>query len=104
MAVAYGYEKISSWIKKSHLTAAEGIGLLAFIITAILGMAHAFFYNFLANSGLLFGDPVPYGPNPGYLNTAGILPVLNLAVGIEVLGGLGAIILYMMGHGREVRG
>ena len=102
VVVAYGYEKIKRWIKKTHLTAAEGIGLLCFIITAFMGIGISFFYNFLANSGLIFGESIPYGINPGYLNTAGTLPIMNLAVGIEVLGGLGAIILYMMAYGREV--
>ena len=102
VVVAYGYERIKGWIKKTHLTAAEGIGLLCFIITAFVGLGTSFFYNFLANSGLIFGESVPYGINPGYLNTAGTLPIMNLAVGIEVLGGLGAIILYMMAYGREV--
>ncbi len=102
VVVAYGYEKIKRWIKKTHLTAAEGIGLLCFIITAFIGIGTSFFYNFLANSGLIFGESIPYGINPGYLNTAGTLPIMNLAVGIEVLGGLGAIILYMMAYGREV--
>ncbi len=102
VAVAYGYERIKKWVKKTHLTASEGIGLLCFIITAFIGIGTSFFYNFLANSGLIFGDPVPYGINPGYLNTAGTLPIMNLAVGIEVLGGLGVIILYMMSYGKEV--
>ncbi len=102
VVVAYGYESIKKWIKKTRLTAAEGIGLLAFIITAICGIGTSFFYNWLANSGLLFGDRVPYGINPGNLNTAGVLPIMNLAVGIEVLGGLGVIIMYMLSYGKEV--
>ena len=99
---AYGYDRIKSWIKKSTLTATESIGLLCFIITAFIGLGTSFFYNFLANSGSLFGDKVPYGVNPGYLNTAGTLPIMNLAVGIEVLGGLGVILMYMMSYGKEV--
>ncbi len=98
VAVAYGYERVARWIGKHRLTAAEGVGLLCFIITAFLGMGVTFFYNFLANSGSLFGDPVSYGVNPGYLNTAGTLPIMNLAVGIEVLGGLGVIIMYLLSY------
>ncbi|OYT59494.1 sodium:proton antiporter, partial [Euryarchaeota archaeon ex4484_178] len=59
-------------------------------------------YNWLANSGLIFGDKVPYGVNPGYLNTAGTLPIMNFAVGIEVLGGLGVIIMYYLHYLKEV--
>jgi len=104
VAVAYGYGRISVWIKKTHLTAAEGIGLLCFIITAFFGIGTSFFYNFLASSGGLFGNRVGYGVNPGYLNTAGTIPIMNLAVGIEVLGGLGVILMYLMSYRMEVRG
>jgi len=96
VVVAHKFDEIKRRIKKTYLTTAESIGLLSFIITALSGMSVSFFYNWLANSGLLFGKPVPYGINPGYLNTAGTLPIMNLAVGIEVLGGLGVIVLYML--------
>jgi len=96
VVVAYKFDEIKRRIKKTSLTAAEGIGLLSFIIAGISGIGVSFFYNWLANSGLLFGESVPYGINPGYLNTAGTLPIMNLAVGIEVLGGLGVIVLYML--------
>ncbi len=102
VVVAYDYKNIKKWIKKTKLTTTEGIGLLAFIITALCGISTSFFYNWLANTGLLFGDRVPYGINPGNLNTAGVLPIMNLAVGIEVLGGLGVIIMYMLSYGKEV--
>ncbi len=103
IAVAFNFSNVKRWIKKTHLTAAEGIGLLTFLITALIGIGTSFFYNWLANSGLLFGRRVPYGINPGYLNTAGTLPIMNLAVGIEVLGGLGVIVFYMLNYVKEVR-
>ncbi len=103
IAVAFNFSNVKRWIKKTHLTAAEGIGLLTFLITALIGIGTSFFYNWLANSGLIFGQRVSYGVNPGYLNTAGTLPVMNLAVGIEVFGGLGVIILYMLNYVKEVR-
>ena len=103
IAVAFNYANVKRWIKKTHLTAAEGIGLLTFLITALIGIGTSFFYNWLANTGLLFGDKVPYGINPGNLNTAGVLPIMNLAVGIEVFGGLGVIIVYMLSYVKEVK-
>jgi multicomponent Na+:H+ antiporter subunit B len=51
--------------------------------------------NFLNGTGSLFGQAISYGINPGILNTAGTIPLMNIAVGIEVLGGLSIIILYM---------
>ena len=103
IVVAYKYENIKRWIPKTRLSATEDIGLLAFIITAFCGLSTSFFYNWLANSGLIFGDRVPCGINPGNLNTAGTLPIMNLAVGIEVLGGLGVIIVYMLSYVKEVK-
>ncbi len=103
IVVAYKFENIKGWVKKSMLTTAESIGLLAFIITGISGIGVSFFYNWLANSGLLFGRVVHYGINPGYINTAGTLPIMNLAVGIEVLGGLGVIIMYFLHYAKEVK-
>jgi energy-converting hydrogenase B subunit I len=102
--VAFSYEDILGMIKKLAYTVQESAGLLLFIGTALLAMGFGmtFFYNYLANSGSLFGMSVPFGPNPGELDTAGVIPIMNLAVGIEVWGGLAIIILYMLtGIARE---
>jgi multicomponent Na+:H+ antiporter subunit B len=45
--------------------------------------------------------PVIPGPNPGDLNTAGVIPIMNIAVGIEVWGGLAIILLYMLSGIRK---
>ncbi len=102
IAVAYEYKNLKKWIKKVHLTGAEAIGLLSFIIAGSIGLGNSFFFNWLANSGLIFGQRIHYGVNPGYLNTAGTLPIMNLAVGIEVLGGLSVIIMYYLHYLKEV--
>lgn len=96
--VAYSYSEITGMMKKWLLKAQESAGLLLFIGAgaAALLLGAPFFYNFLADSGLLFGMPVMDGPNPGELNTAGVIPIMNIAVGIEVWGGLAVIILYML--------
>lgn len=102
--VAFSYEEVVAMIRKSVLTLQESGGLVMFAGVALiaLGLGTTFFYNFLANSGLLFGMPVPFGPNPGELDTGGVLPLMNIAVGIEVWGGLAVIILYMLsGIARE---
>lgn len=96
--VAYSFGEVTAMIKKVGMKARESIGLLLFIGAGIAALAIGapFFSNFLANSGLLFGNAVPAGPNPGDLNTAGVIPIMNLAVGIEVWGGLAVILLYML--------
>ncbi len=67
---------------------AESLGLLLFIILGFFGLSSSFFHNFLAKA-------VSFGPNPGSINSGGVIPLMNLAVGIEVFGALSLIILLM---------
>jgi len=101
--VAYSYDEVTGMLEKTAMKARESIGLLLFIGAGIaaLVVGAPFFYNFLANSGFLFGMPVMPGPNPGDLNTAGVIPIMNIAVGIEVWGGLAIILLYMLSGIRK---
>jgi multicomponent Na+:H+ antiporter subunit B len=96
--VAYAFHDVKAMVPKVLLYLQESCGLLLFIGAGLAGMllAFPFFFNWLANSGSLFGMTVPFGPNPGELNTAGFLPLMNIAVGIEVWGGLTLVILYML--------
>ena len=96
--VAYSYEEVIGMVKKFVLTIQESAGLVMFAGVALIaiGLGTTFFFNFLANSGSLFGMTVPFGPNSGELNTGGVLPLMNIAVGIEVWGGLAIVILYML--------
>lgn len=103
MLVAFRYEEIAARIPKGAMKMLESGGLLLFIATALAALltGTGFFTNWLVNTGALFGTPVGFGPNPGDLNTAGTIPFMNLAVGIEVWGGLSLIVLYMMGSQGE---
>jgi energy-converting hydrogenase B subunit I len=96
--IAWSYEESAAAIRKVSMKVQESLGLLIFIGTALLaiGLTMTFFYNYLANSGSIFGLPVNFGPNPGNLDTAGVIPIMNIAVGIEVWGGLTIIILYLL--------
>ncbi len=76
----------------------ESVGLLIFISLAFLGIYRTFFYNFLANSGGLFGMKITQGINPGYFNTGGVVPLMNMAVGFEVACGL-SLIVYLLYRG-----
>jgi multicomponent Na+:H+ antiporter subunit B len=97
LLVAYGSINIVKKLKEKHLSILESVGALAFIGLAFLGISTTFFYNFLAvrRSIPIFENVVPFGPNPGDINTAGTLPLMNLAVGLKVIAGLSAIILVM---------
>jgi energy-converting hydrogenase B subunit I len=101
--VAHSYDTISRRIRISPLHNAETLGLLLFIVTALIALTigATFFSNWLVNGGAVFGNIVPFGPNPGDLNTAGVIPIMNIAVGIEVLGALSVIVLYMLSGIRE---
>jgi multicomponent Na+:H+ antiporter subunit B len=98
LLVAFSAGEISGMVRKSTLMGQETLGLLLFIGAGILGliMGAPFFANVLANSGLLFGQAVLPGPNPGELNTAGVLPIMNIAVGVEVWGGLAIVVMYLL--------
>ena len=103
LIVAYSYETIRSTIGITSLHVTESLGLLLFLATAAIALTigATFFANWLANGGALFGMSVPFGPNPGELNTAGVIPIMNIAVGVEVLGALSVIVLYMLSGVRE---
>jgi multicomponent Na+:H+ antiporter subunit B len=98
MIAANRYDKITEIFKSETMKNAETLGLLLFIFTAYIAVlsGSVFFFNWLANGGIIFGDSVTYGANPGYLNTAGVIPVMNIAVGIEVFGAMSVIVLYML--------
>jgi len=96
LIVAYGVKEIYKKTGDETLSIFESIGGLIFVLVGIIGfiMASSFLYNFLVGKPL-FGDIPPFGSNPGELNTGGILPILNIAVGMKVIGGLASVILIM---------
>ncbi|MDH7594073.1 MAG: MnhB domain-containing protein [Methanomicrobiales archaeon] len=103
LLVAFRYSELTGDLRKGWMKIFESGGLLLFIGTALAALlvGGVFFFNWLANTGSLFGIPVAFGPNPGEIYTAGVIPVMNLAVGIEVWGGLSLIVMYMMGDLEE---
>ncbi|KAA0008244.1 MAG: sodium:proton antiporter [Thermoplasmata archaeon] len=95
LVVAFGSDAIAKRVKESQLSLLESIGALGFISLAFVGIATTFFYNSLAGTKFLFGRIPPYGSNPGYLSSGGLLPLMNLAVGTKVIAGLFAIVLIL---------
>ncbi|MDD5502235.1 MAG: MnhB domain-containing protein [Candidatus Thermoplasmatota archaeon] len=115
LLVAYGSIDILHRISEHKLTILECAGALIFAGTAAIGLFRTFFYNFLANTGSLFGTYPGYGPNGGDLNTGGVLPIMNIGVGLCVIAGLFAILVIMAyattvkepeekGNGDETKG
>ncbi len=103
LLVAHSYEDIITLIRKNTMKLCETVGLLMFITAGLSALATggAFLNNWMAHSGGLFSTPVAYGVNPGVLASAGLIPLLNIAVGIEVLGGLTVILLHMLSGVKE---
>lgn len=97
LLIAHSDRDIDHLVPKQMLKNAEAIGLLTFVLSALVAvfLGSGFFKNWLVNTGLLFGTPIEYGSNPGYLNTGGIIPVMNIAVGLEVLAGLSLVVILM---------
>ena len=95
MLIAYNAEWISERIKESHLSIFESLGALSFIILAFLGIIFgtAFFSNFLVGTESLFGGIPLNGATD--INTGGIIPLMNFAVGLKVIAGLFAIVYIM---------
>ncbi|MGB9885700.1 MAG: MnhB domain-containing protein [Moorellales bacterium] len=96
--VAHGREVTEKLLlkRKEVFSLFESVGLLGFIGLGFAGLGAAFFYNFLAGRGGLFGHPVAAGINPGDLNTAGVIPLMNFTVGLEVLCGLSLVVLFLL--------
>jgi len=93
--VSYGSVNSKKFLKKDIFSLFESFGLTLFILLAFSGLGITFFYNFLANYGSWFGDVAVIGVNPGNMNTGGLIPLMNIAVGLEVLSALGVIVLIM---------
>ncbi|MBN1595181.1 sodium:proton antiporter [candidate division FCPU426 bacterium] len=98
MFAAHRYRDIAPIFKKAIFNTCETVGLVLFIGLAFAGLFYgkSFMYNWLARIPGLFGEQVSYGVNPGSLDTGGIIPLLNIAVGLEVLGALSLVIYYLL--------
>lgn len=95
--VAYGSVWTMGEIKEKNLSILESIGAICFIILAILGLGFGtvFFKNFLVGSNIIFGIVPSFGSTISNINTAGVIPLMNFAVGLKVIVGLFGIVLIM---------
>jgi len=97
---AHAFERVQNAFKKDLLKVVEACGLTLFLAIAISGfvVGKPFFYNWIAQAGGLFGG---VATEAGNLNTGGIIPLLNVFVGLEVLGALTIMILTMLAGAKE---
>jgi multicomponent Na+:H+ antiporter subunit B len=101
--VAFNARELKKSLRESRLSIMESSGALMFAALAFAGIATAFFYNLLVGTPI-FGHVPPTGANPGDIWTGGVVPLMNLAVGIKVVAGLSAVVLAMalFSSGEEV--
>jgi len=97
IVVAFGSVWTMKKVKEKQLSILESLGALGFISLAFLGLlfsANVFFDNFLIgqNSLPIFNE---IGQGLSNINTAGVIPFMNFAVGLKVIAGLFAIVLVM---------
>lgn len=98
IVVAYGSVWTMQRIKEKQLSVLESIGAISFIVLALLGLLVAdevFFDNFIMGEqglGSIFNNAAV---GVADINTAGVIPLMNFAVGMKVIAGLFAIILVM---------
>ncbi len=99
--VAYGYFFAGKQGSKYRdYSVLEALGGIAFIIIAGLGLGTAYFYNYLWRHHEAFGG------KPGTLWSAGMLPLMNFAVGIKVATGFAAVLalFFIYTHYKSKRG
>jgi multicomponent Na+:H+ antiporter subunit B len=89
LVLAYGSEEVKSEARKWRASLSESLGIFLFWFLALLGMIQGtyFFYNIIAKT------------NPGQANqlfSAGIIPLCNIAIGIEVGAALFAIFITLV--------
>ncbi len=103
--VAFGSKWVMNKIKERQLSVFESLGAFCFILLAFLGLGFgtAFFNNFLVGNPILFGTVPEFGIAPANINTGGILPLMNFAVGLKVLAGLFVIVL-VLAYASSVKG
>jgi len=92
LIIANGIQYFRLKKEKEESSLAEGVGILLFLLFAAGGViltTHVFFRNFL-----------PLG-TPGDLVSAGVIPIYNIFIGIEVAAGLLSIFLAFVIYKKE---
>jgi len=103
LLVAFSSKELKKSLRERLLSITESTGALIFSILAFAGIGTAFFYNFLVGTPI-FGRIPATGPGPGDIWTGGVIPLMNLAVGLKVVAGLSAVVLAMalFSSGEEI--
>ena len=103
LLVAFSSQELKKSLRERFLSIMESTGALILIGLALAGIGTVFAYNFLVGTPI-FGRIPPTGPGPGDIWTGGVIPLMNLAVGLKVIAGLSAVVLAMalFASGEEI--
>ncbi|AEH07181.1 MnhB domain-containing protein [Methanothermococcus okinawensis] len=92
--VSFGLKNCPVNFSHKFLETLESFGALLFLLFGVLGMVFSGYY--LLNIHTLFG--ISIFPSPLGLEHAGIIPYLNIVVGLKVLAGLSTITTLLAGE------
>lgn len=101
LIVAFGIKYVEKKSDEEKISSFESIGGIIFVLVALIGifLSTSFLINFLVGGGI-FGKIPSWGEVP--LNSGGILPILNIAVGMKVIGGLSSVLIIIALAAKEV--
>ncbi|MEM1513290.1 MAG: MnhB domain-containing protein [Candidatus Thermoplasmatota archaeon] len=101
LVVAFGVRYVEKRGSEEKISSFESIGGIIFVFVALLGIfvSMSFLTNFLVGKEI-FGKIPSWGEAP--LNSGGILPILNIAVGMKVIGGLASVLMIIAFAAKEV--
>jgi multicomponent Na+:H+ antiporter subunit B len=94
LVIAFGSEAVALRKEETGSSMVESTGVLAFLVLAALGML-------VAGAGVFFQNFLPTGAL-GTLISAGLIPLYNIAVGLEVSAALLTIFLALVISKEEV--
>ena len=88
--LAMGIGAVKKYVSLQSLTVADSLGALLFVLWAFLGLIYTgyFFGDFV---GALWGDGAVRS-----LMSSGTIALMNITVGVKVLGGAGEIVVGLM--------
>ncbi|MBC7080919.1 MAG: sodium:proton antiporter [Thermoplasmatales archaeon] len=101
LIVAFGIRYVEKKSDEEKISLFESIGGIIFVLVSLIGifLSATFLTNFLVGEEI-FGKIPSWGEAP--LNSGGILPILNIAVGMKVIGGLSSVLIIIALAVKEV--
>ncbi len=94
LAVVFGTLRASHAVGLERLHDTESLSAAAFLLVGLIGVVRGLPYLANAAAGFSRGEP-------GSLLSGGVIPLLNIIIGLKVAAGLGSIIFDLLSTGGE---